>query len=109
MSRVQLIAIALSAVCLGLETEAMAKVDPFNSEAPDLILLVARGSGGPDRLGSFTVIVRDFNRVPSEGERSFSTSTIARISGSATTRATRASSWIARAARSAESPISTVK
>jgi hypothetical protein len=67
MSRAEIIAITLSAVCLGLATETMARVDPINSEAPDLITLVARGAGGDaDPLGTFTVVVRDFNNVPEQ-------------------------------------------
>lgn len=69
MSRVHLSAILLTALGLGLATRAAASPpDPFNSEVPDLITLVARGpDGGPDPLGTFTVVVRDFNNVPHEG------------------------------------------
>ena len=42
--------------------------DPANCEVPDVILLVARGpDGNPDPRAEFTVIVRDFNRVPEQG------------------------------------------
>jgi len=66
VSRALLTAILLSALSLGQAIRSLASPpDPFNSEVPGLITLVARGAGGAaDPLGIFTVVVRDFNNVP---------------------------------------------
>ncbi len=63
-------AVLASILCLGLAVRATAKVpDPANSEVPDLITLVARGpDGAPDPRGTFSVVDRNFNRDPNEGD-----------------------------------------
>jgi len=69
MSRVLLSAALLSLLAVTAASPAIAKVDPDNCEAPDLITLVARGpNGAADPIGTFTVILRDRNNVPDENE-----------------------------------------
>lgn len=69
MSRA-LFAVLASILCLGLASKATAKVDPCNSDAPGLIILVGLGAdGSADPLGAFTVNVRDFNNVPVENSQ----------------------------------------
>ena len=69
MSRVLLSAALLSVLGVTAASRAIAKIDPYNCETPDLITLVARGpSGSADPIGTFTVILRDWNNVPDEGD-----------------------------------------
>ena len=69
MSRARF-AVLASILCLGLAARATAKIDPCNSDCPGLITLVGLGAnGGADPLGTFTVNVRDFNKVPQEDRR----------------------------------------
>ena len=68
MLRVLLSAILLSLLGMIAATQAIAKVDPANCDTPDLITLVARGpSGTADPMGTFTVILRNPNNEPDEG------------------------------------------
>jgi hypothetical protein len=65
MRRIRLYASLLS--LLIANPAAASPPDPANCDVPDLILLVARGPGGaPDALGTFLVVIRDFNGVPEE-------------------------------------------
>jgi hypothetical protein len=68
MFRNLLAAIAFPAVLMGAAAADPAKIpDPANCEVPGLITLVARGpDGSADPLGSFTVVVKDFNNVPKQ-------------------------------------------
>jgi hypothetical protein len=66
MSRACLAVILATAALLGLTTAVAASPpDPANSYAPPLITIVGLGpDGSADPLGTFTVVVRDFNNVP---------------------------------------------
>ena len=66
MSHIHRPALLLTLLCAGLAGAAAASPpDPANCEVPDLTLLVSRGpEGGPDPIGAFTVVVRDFIQAP---------------------------------------------
>jgi len=68
VSRFYLAAILLPALCLGLASNANAKIpDPNNSDVPDHIVLVAReADGSADPFGTFTILVRDLSGDPQE-------------------------------------------
>jgi hypothetical protein len=69
MSCVRPAVVLFSIFGLGLASPAIAKIDPWESSVPDLITLVARdANGGADPIGTFTVVVRDFNHFPDPGD-----------------------------------------
>lgn len=68
MSRIHLAAILLPALCLGLPSNATAKIpDPAQCDVPDHIVLVAWGADGTaDPFGTFTILVRDLVGRPQQ-------------------------------------------
>ena len=68
MSRIYLAAILIPALCLGLPSNAIAKIpDPNNCDVPDHIVLVAQGADGTaDPFGTFTILVRNLAGDPQQ-------------------------------------------